>query len=534
MHPDLFAGLDVSTQSCKLVVIAPDQREPLFTTLVSYDNDLPWYGTLMGVIQNLEPGVSESDPRMWIEAVETAFERLKASPVPLENIACISVSGQQHGLVALDERGALTRTRSKLWNDFSTGRECEILTEAVGGKRAMIEAVGNSQRTGFTAAKILHMFRHEPDAYRSTAVFLVVHNYINRHLTGGVTIMEPGDASGTALWNPAEGAWSQTVLRAIDPGLLKKLPEVRSARSSIGHISADLVRRFGFSSQCRIDAGCGDNMYGAVGTGNVRPGIITVSLGTSGTAATILDEPFFDPAGEIAAFNDSTGRHLSLVCVANLANGYNAFLETHGLTHEAFDRMAERMPPGCGGRLLVPWFSGERTPDLPLAAPVFLGFSLEDFQPGILARALLEGHILNLHHGFRRMPVRPREIRLTGGLSRSKAWSQAIADIFEAEVVPVRGEGAALGAAVHAAWVWGRETGRETPLEELTSRYVELDEKNRKWPDPDARAAFRRLKRLYAGLVERLIFKREDDPFQIRADMLSIEDSPASTCAPKP
>ena len=130
------------------------------------------------------------------------FDRARQAKIPLHQIRCISVSGQQHGLVALDAKGNLARSRSKLWNDFSTLEECQILTDKVGGLEQMIAAVGNSQRTGYTAAKIFHMKRHEPEAYRKSAILFLVHNYINWYLTGGVAVMEPGDVSGMALWNP--------------------------------------------------------------------------------------------------------------------------------------------------------------------------------------------------------------------------------------------------------------------------------------------------------------------------------------------
>jgi len=170
--------------------------------------------------------------------------------------------------------------------------------------------------------------------------------------------------------------------------------------------------------------------------------------------------------------------------------------------------------------MIIPWFTGERTPDIPQAAPVFFGFGLEDFTPEATARPLLEGHVLNLYHGFQRMPVSPHEIRLTGGLSQSESWCQAIADIFEAETVPVRGEGAALGAAIHAAWVWNRENGREISLEELTGRFVTMEESRRKRPDAGTRDVFRDLKRLYSDLVDRLTPSSGKNIFRLRAGLL--------------
>ena len=527
MESRLFAGLDVSTQSCKLVVLDWAERATVHVHVINYDSDLPQYETRGGVIQGLTRGVSESDPLMWLEAVDLVFDRLKASPVPQERIRSISVSGQQHGLVALTEKGGLARPRSKLWNDFSTGEECRLLTEAVGGPENMIREVGNSQRTGYTAAKIYHMRRHEPDAYRNAATLFLVHNYINWYLTGGARVMEPGDTSGTALWNPATGGWSQKVIQAIDPGLADKLPPVRPPDRNIGTVSRDLADRFGLDARCTVDAGSGDNMCGAVGTGNVRPGIVTVSLGTSGTAYTQMEEAFIDPLGEIAAFCDSTGRHLPLLCVSNLANGYDALLDQLDLDHDGYGRLLQKTPAGNAGRVLLPWYTGERTPDLPLASPLYFGFALSDFRPEILARAVLEGHVLNLYEGFRRMPVEPDEIRLTGGLARSDAWCQAIADIFATEAVPVEGEGASLGAALHAAWVWLNENGEEVSLEEVTTPFVIKTETRRRRPQDHARSAYDLQRRLFHSLALRIRGKPGEDPFILR-DQLARMTSPFS------
>ncbi|MGD2135506.1 MAG: FGGY family carbohydrate kinase, partial [Gemmatimonadales bacterium] len=256
----LFAGLDVSTQSCKLVVIDLRAREVVHVDAVEYDADLPHYGTRAGTIEGLGPGVSESDPRMWTEAVELLLERLKQAPeVAQDHIRCLSVSGQQHGLVALAADGSLAYPRSKLWNDFSTAEECDLLTERVGGVERMLAQVGNTQRTGYTAPKILHMLRHEPECYARATTLFLVHNYVNWHLTGGarggVAVMEPGDTSGTALWNPVTRAWSTTVLEAIDPGLEQKLPPVRPSDQTIGSIAPELAAKFGLSTECRIGAG---------------------------------------------------------------------------------------------------------------------------------------------------------------------------------------------------------------------------------------------------------------------------------------
>ncbi len=163
-----FAGLDVSTQSCKLIVIDIETQKIFFDSSVNYDHDFPEYRTENGVIQNKGFGISESDPKMWVDAINALFQQLSKVSSLISDIRAISVSGQQHGLVTLTSKGKLSRPYSKLWNDFSTQEECKILTEKIGGKKSMIESISNTQRTGYTAPKILHLFRNEPERYQRT------------------------------------------------------------------------------------------------------------------------------------------------------------------------------------------------------------------------------------------------------------------------------------------------------------------------------------------------------------------------------
>lgn len=515
---ELFLGIDSSTQGCKAVLINTQSSEIVGIEAVNYDNDLPQYHTRHGVVQSNRKDLSEADPRMWIDAIHLLFARMKKKKKPLHDIKAISVSGQQHGLVCLDAQGNLSRPLSKLWNDTSTVEECQLLTEAVGGVEAMIKEIGNTQRPGYTASKIYHLYRHESDIAQRTSTFFLVHNYVNYFLTGGVRVMEPGDVSGMALSFPGSRKWSEKICQAISPDLIKKLPPVKPSDEMIGKISAELVQEYGFSPDCWIDAGCGDNMYGAVGTGNIKPGIVTISLGTSGTAYTIFEEPYIDPAGEIASFCDSTGKFLPLLCVSNLANGYNDILRLFNLSHEEFSQVVKTTPPGNHGKILYPWFIGERTPDLPHALPVYMGFSLNDFTKPVLCRAVFEGHVLNLYDGFKRMPVKAQEIRLTGGLSKSDVWCQTIADVFDTPTVPVEGEGAALGAALHAAWVYYKKINPNYSLDELVKKFVKLDEKRRKYPH--AATAYHQLKLAYSEMSARLQRPIENiDAFKILSNL---------------
>jgi len=514
-----YVGLDVSTQGTKLVLLDYESRKPLYITGVNYDRDFPEYNTENGVTKGKPEGVSESNPEMWITAVNAVFERLKASGHDLSRVRAISVSGQQHGLVCLDAEGNLTRKESKLWNDVSTLSECAEITERAGGKAALITEIGNVQKPGYTAGKILHFKKEDPDGFRRTATFFLVHNYINWYLTGGknggVRVMEPGDASGVALMVPETRKWSTRMCNAIDTALVSKLPPVKPADEFIGTLSKELSARFGLPTDCRIDAGSGDNMYGAVGTCNVAPGRMTISLGTSGTACTIYKSAYRDFGGEIASYCDSFGQYMALLCVSNLANGYNKIVQSLNVSHEEFSGLIGKTVSGNGGRVLIPWYMGERTPDLPLGAPLYFGFDLDDFTPERLCRAVLEGHVMNLYEGFRRLQTDADELFLTGGIAQSLAWRHCIADIFEREVLPVKGEGAALGAAIHAAYVDNKPDAAD--IDAFVGFFIEFDKAARTLPNPKNVLRYRDFKRIYSALSDRVRgVSGAADPFLLR------------------
>ncbi len=519
-NSDLFMGIDVSTQSCKIVVIDFGKKKVIYQDSINYDEDMPQYNTEQGTIKDKGIGVSESNPKMWIEALNALFEELKGKNDGdiVSSIKSISVSGQQHGLVTLDEEGNLSRNTSKLWNDFSTQAECEILTEKIGGPEEMIKEVGNTQRTGYTAPKIFHMVRNEPEKWENTASILLVHNYVNWYLTGGknggVIVMEPGDTSGTALWNPKTKKWSSKVINLISEDLEDKLPPVRDSREPIGTIGKKLRKKYGFSEDCKIASGSGDNMMGAIGTGNYKKGIVTISLGTSGTAYCFMEEPYIDPDGEIAAFCDATNNYLPLLCISNMANGYEYVLNMFGLEHSEFNEIVKNTEFGNGGRIIIPWYEGERTPDIPAAAPIYFGFNINDLTTEYISRGVLEGHIFNLYDGFVKLPIKAEEIRLTGGLSKSPQWRRTIANIFDCEVVPVLGEGAALGAAIHAAWTYYPDK----VIKEVAEDFIKLDENARIKPESNLVKRYEKLNKIYSALSRRARGLESEDPFTLLKD----------------
>lgn len=471
-------GIDCGTQSTKCIALDLESGEILTSAQEPHS-----------FVEGLPPGFMEQNPSEWTNAAEVTIASVLARLGPRKaEVRCIGVSGQQHGLVVLDQDGVVIRP-AKLWCDTSTTAQCRTLTEALGGADAAIEATGNAFLPGYTAPKILWIKENEPDNFRRIRSVLLPHDYLNFWLTGEKT-MEFGDASGTALLDVRQRCWNSKVINAIDPELAGWLPEPASSRRTAGLVTGELLARWGVEGPIVVSAGGGDNMMGAIGTGNVDAGVVTASLGTSGTLYAFSENPVIDPVGEVAAFCDSTDHWLPLVCTMNVTLVTELVRKMFSWDHDTFEQNASAISPGSDGLLLLPYLTGERTPNLPDATGTWAGVTTGNFTPAHIARAAMEGVTLGLGYGlrrFRELGLSPTEIRLTGGGSNSRLWRQIAADVFGVPTVCLSsGEGAALGAALQAFDSWAREQGSDSTLLDVTTRFVKLDESTRTQPHPDA------------------------------------------------
>ncbi|MDB6057495.1 MAG: xylulokinase, partial [Verrucomicrobiales bacterium] len=409
------------------------------------------------------------------KAIKAALKEAKASG---DEVVAIGVSGQQHGFVPLDKDGKVIRP-AKLWCDTSTAKECDEIMATLGGHKSTIREIGNAVLPGFTASKILWLKKHEPKNFARLATVLLPHDYLNFWLTGEKK-MEYGDASGTALLNVKTRKWSDAVLRAIDRDLADKLPPLAPSNEPAGMLQASTARALGLKPGVLVSAGGGDNMMGAIGTGNTRPGTVTASFGTSGTIYACADKPVIDPKGEIAAFCDSTNRWLPLLCTMNVTVATEMVRNDFGMTHAQFEAKAAKAPAGCNGLLLLPYLEGERTPNVPDGTGVWFGATPKTFTAHHFARATFEGVTLGMNYGLQRLRalgLKPKQIRATGGGAKSKLWRQIMADVFNAEVVTIKvAEGAAYGAALQALWCWRLQRGEKVSISEITDQFVQLNE----------------------------------------------------------
>ena len=487
----IYLGIDCGTQSLKVLAWSPE-KGVVGSAARSYD-----------LIEGLPPGHKEQHPSSWVEALESCMGEL-ASRVPFKEVRGVGVSGQQHGMVVLDEADRVIRP-AKLWNDTSTQQECDDIVAACGGLKSYQDEIGNSLPPGFTASKILWLKRHEPENYRRVRSILLPHDYLNFYLTGE-KVAEYGDASGTGYFRVRERIWSQRVLRAIDSerDLAEILPRLIHPSERAGCLRSELVKRWGLSSSTVVSSGGGDNMMGAIGSGNVRAGLMTVSLGTSGTLYCWAAEPVTDPAGEIAAFCDSTGGWLPLGCTMNVTVATEMIrrqlLETD---HAGMESMISNVPAGSEGLILVPFLEGERMPPVPDGTGVFLGVRPATCTRAHLARAAMEGVTFGLRYGlerFRILGIEPDEIRLIGGGAKSRIWRQMVADIFRTSLIcPENEEGPAFGAALQAMWA-----DQRGDIAELTGRYVTLNPETMHEPDGSAADRYDEVYQLYDKVVREL------------------------------
>lgn len=484
----LLIGIDSGTQSTKALVVDARSGKVCGSGSASY-----------GLIAGLPAGAKEQDPETWraalVKSVKLALKEAKATA---GEVVAISVSGQQHGFVPMDKSGAVIRP-AKLWCDTTTTAECAEITQALGGTKGAIRAVGNAVLPGFTAPKILWLRKNEPENYARLATVLLPHDYLNWWLTGGM-FMEFGDASGSALMDVRKRRWSEAAIQAIDPELSGKLPTLSSSDQPAGQLRAEAAKALGLNAGVLVAAGGGDNMMGAIGTGNTRQGVVTASFGTSGTIYACSERPVVDPAGEIAAFCDSTNRWLPLLCTMNVTVATEMVRKDFDLDHAAFEKAAAKAPAGSDGLVLLPYLEGERTPNLPDGTGVFLGVRPATFDAPHFARATMEGVTMGMNYGLRRLAelgVSAKQVRATGGGAKSKLWRQIMADVFQAEVVTLEvSEGAAYGAALQALWCWRRQKGETVGIEDVTDAFVKVNRAETAQPNDKAVEVYRKLQTL--------------------------------------
>ncbi|WP_378742037.1 xylulokinase [Nocardia brasiliensis] len=454
------AGVDSSTQSCKVLVCDAAT------------------GKILHQAHAPHPDGTEVAPQAWWDALCAAGAGL------LEQVDAIAVAGQQHGLVALDAEGQPVRD-ALLWNDVRSAAAADELILELGGPQAWADAVGSVPVAAFTVAKLRWLADHEPDLADRTARIMLPHDYLTWRLRGGSgAAPEPttdrGDASGTGYWSPADCEYRKDLLALGFRGRTPELPRVLAPSEAAGRTPSGVL----------VAAGTGDNAGAALGLG-IEDGDVVVSLGTSGTVFARTLAPSADATGAVAGFADATGAFLPLVCTLNAARVLEYTADLLGVDLATLESLAAQAPPGAEGLVLLPYMSGERTPNLPHATGRLHGLRPETMRPSHVARAAFEGMLCNMAEALDHLRARGtgvRRILLIGGAARSALVAEIAAQIFGVPItVPQPNEYVALGAARQAAWAL---SGAAEPPNWPAHTAAEV-------PAPDAPAAGRRIRAEY-------------------------------------
>jgi xylulokinase len=439
----LVAGVDTSTQACKVVVRDADS------------------GHLVRAGRAPHPDGTAVDPRAWLRA----FTEATAAAGGLDDVAALSVGGQQHGMVCLDEDGAVVRD-ALLWNDVrSAGAAADLIRELgdgdeAAGRQAWADAVGLVPVASFTAPKLRWLADSEPGHADRTAAVCLPHDWLTWQLSADddleALVTDRGDASGTAYWSARTGRYRLDLLERAMRGRRPAVPRVAGPAEVVGTLRG---------GSAVLGPGTGDNAAAALGLA-ARPGDVIVSIGTSGVVSAVSPVAVADPSGTVAGFADASGHHLPLVATLNAARVLDAAAALLGVDHRRLSDLALSAPSGAGGLVLVPYLEGERTPNLPRATGSVHGLTLRTSTPAYWARAAVEGLLCGLADGIEAVVaqgVAVERVLLIGGAARSPAVQQLAPGIFGRPVlVPPPGEYVADGAARQAAWALSGADGAPT------------------------------------------------------------------------
>jgi xylulokinase len=490
MSKQFFLGVDVSTTSSKALLI--DQSGKVVAS-----------ASTPHTLQTPKPLWSEQDPQEWWQATTKSIQAaLKQAGGIGAQVAAIGLTGQMHGLVVLDDVGNVLRP-AVLWNDQRTQAECDEIHERV-GREKFIGITGNVALTGFTAPKLLWVRNHEPEVYARVKHVLLPKDYVRYRLTNSYA-MDKADGSGTVLFDLRARDWSPEILQILNIDL-EWLPPTFEGPQVTGTLSAEAADALGLVAGIPVMAGGGDQAAQAVGVGAVEPGIVALTLGTSGVVFASTPAPLIEPDGRLHAFCHAAPKTWHLMGVMLSAAGSLQWYRDTFAKELSFDELlqeAEAAPPGSEGLQFLPYLSGERTPHPdPLARGAFVGLTLRHGRAH-MTRAVLEGVAFGLKDSFTLIQnaglAEIRQVRASGGGVRSPLWRQILASVLEAELVTVNAdEGAAFGAGLLAgvgSGAWPDVASACAAVTQTTGRIE---------PEPKQVEIYRQAYSVYQGLYPAL------------------------------
>ena len=476
-------GIDCGTQSTKVIVYNAETKKIVAQSSANHE------------LISKSDGTMEQHPSWWINAIKECFGKIEGSVK--SKIKAIGVSGQQHGFVALGKNNEVL-CNAKLWCDTTTVKECEQIISAFGGKEKLLQEVGNSIIPAYTLPKVLWLKNNQPAIYKQLTTILLPHDYINFYLTGN-KVMEYGDASGSGMLEIKTKTWSKKILACTDSekDLFSCLPKLIEANQKAGNVLPFVANELGLSSAVIVSSGGGDNMMGAIGTGTVNTGSLTMSLGTSGTLYGFSDKPVIDNKGLASAFCSSTGGYLPLVCTQNCTVSTELTRGLFDIDIKDLEAFAARSAVGANGVITLPFFTGERTPALPRGKGSIMGLTSLNMSKENLIRSSMESAVLSLKLGlgsFMDAGFKPSFVNLIGGGSKSATWRQITADVLNLPIkIPLQVEAAAFGAALQALWCLDSEQKGSLTIESIIKNHLEYDDAKVHMPNETAVSVYKNL-----------------------------------------
>ena len=483
-------GIDISTTGAKALLVNEQGK-----VIAAKSNELP--------LSTPKPLWSEQDPADWWNGIlKSIQELLQETAIDSHEIAAIGLTGQMHGLTMLDAKGDVIRP-AILWNDQRTGKQCNDIHEII-GKDKFLQTTGNVALTGFTAPKILWVKQNDPESFDKCEHILLPKDYVRFKLTGEYASDRAG-GSGTVLFGLKERDWSLKVVEALEIPE-SWLPKTFEGTEVTGTISAEAAQLTGFAEGTPVVGGGGDQAAGAVGMGAVAPGIVSLTLGTSGVIFATTDGPFIEEDGRLHAFCHAMPGRWHLMGVMLSAAGSLKWYHDNLSPDSSYDNFladTADIPAGSEGLYFLPYLTGERTPyPDPLARGGFIGLTIRHTIPH-MTRAVLEGVAFGLRDSFELMKKAGlsdvKQVRVSGGGAKSPLWRQILADVLNAELVTVNTtEGGAFGAALCA----GVGAGIWKDIDQACEATISLT--GTTIPNAESVAKYEKYYRVYAGLYDAL------------------------------
>jgi len=487
----LYLGFDSSTQGLSVTALEVSNRarRVLFTRSLNYDRELSHYRTTYGVLPSNAPGVVHAPPLMWAEALDQLMREITSEAVDWRDLRAISGSAQQHGSVylnadatrrlsGLDPRrplvqqmgSILSRTTSPVWMDSSTAAECREIENSLGGADTVAQETGSRAFERFTGPQIRKFWKEDPARFEQTTRIHLVSSWMASLLVGHDAPLDAADASGTNLMRLATSQWWPAALEATAPGLEKRLPELVASWTVAGSLSDYWLDRYNLPT-ARVVAWSGDNPCSLVGTGAVREGMMTISLGTSDTIFGPMQEPHVSRDGTGHVFASPVGGFMGMTVFQNGSLARECVRDRFGLDWKAFSDALASTPPGNRDAIMLPWLGPEITPVVHQGGTHTRNLDLSDGPSTV--RALVEGQMMAMALHSRWMGVTPRVIHATGGASNNDAILQVMADVFEADVHRLpSSNSAALGAALRAFHADRVADGEPITWEEVCAEFT--------------------------------------------------------------